>query len=61
MRHLLLFCGGILTLIVVASGLYVMLPGYQAVGLTIFGACIAGMAYFAYHVAVEDKRRGHDH
>ena len=62
MRQLIVFCGGILALAVVASGLYVNLPGYQAIGLTIFSACIAGMAFFAWHVAVEDKRRGHhDH
>lgn len=62
MRQVIFICGGILAFAVIASGLYVNLPGYQAFGLTIFGACIAGMAYFAWYVAVEDKRRGHhDH
>lgn len=62
MRQLVFLFGGILFLLVVASGLYVNLPGYQAIGLTIFGACIAGMGYFAWRVAVLDKTRGnHDH
>lgn len=62
MRQLIVLCGGILALVLIASGLYVNLPGYQAIGLTAFGACIAGMGFFAWNVAVEDKRRGdHDH
>lgn len=62
MRRMIVACGGLLTLLVIGSGLYVNLPGYQAIGLTIFGACIAGMAYFGWFVAVEDKRREHhDH
>lgn len=62
MRRLVVFCGSILALLVIASGLYVNLPGYQAVGLTIFGACIVGMGLFAWNVAAEDKKRDHhDH
>lgn len=62
MRNVLVICGGLLVLALVASGLYVNLPSNQAIGLTLFGACIAGMAYFAWFIAVEDKRRGHhDH
>ncbi|GAC1542785.1 MAG: hypothetical protein NVS3B16_08170 [Vulcanimicrobiaceae bacterium] len=59
MRQLIVVCASILGLVLVASALYVRLPGYQAVGLTLFGACIAAMAAFAWHVAVEDTRRGH--
>ena len=62
MRQLITLCSSILALVVVASALYVRLPGYQAIGLTMFSACIVGMALFAWRVAVEDKRRGqHDH
>ncbi len=58
MRQLATLCGSILALVVIASALYVRLPGYQAIGLTGFAACIAGMAFFAWYVAVEEKRRG---
>ncbi|GAC1304909.1 MAG: hypothetical protein NVSMB19_16050 [Vulcanimicrobiaceae bacterium] len=59
MRQLIVLCGTILALVTIASGLYVNLPGYQAIGLTFFGACIAAMGLFAWNVAAEDRRRGH--
>ncbi len=59
MRQLLFTCAGILALILVASALYVKLPGYQAVGLTLFGACILGLVLFGWYIAVEDAKRGH--
>lgn len=57
MRQLLVTCATILALILVASGLYVRLPGYQAVGLTLFGACLAGLGAFGWYIAVQEKKR----
>ena len=62
MRRWLILCGGVLALLLIGSGLYVNLPGYQAIGLTIFGACVLGMLLFAWNVSVQEKTRGHhDH
>ncbi|GAC1562154.1 MAG: hypothetical protein NVS3B17_15340 [Vulcanimicrobiaceae bacterium] len=59
MRQVLIACGTILALLLVASALYARLPGYQAVGLTMFGACIAGLFAFGAYIAIEEKRRHH--
>lgn len=59
MRQLLIACASILAMILVAAALYVKLPGYQAVGLTLFGACLAGLGAFGVYIAIEDKKRSH--
>ena len=59
MRQLLVTCASILAMILVAAALYVKLPGYQAVGLTLFGACLAGLGAFGAYIAIEDKKRSH--
>ncbi len=59
MRQLLVTCATVLALVVIASGLYVKLPGYEAVGLTLFGACLAGLGVFGAYIAIEEKKRHH--
>ncbi len=61
MRPLFFFCSTLIALMVVASGLYVRLPGYQAIGLTLFGGCVSGLLVFGVYIALEDRKRSHDH
>lgn len=61
MRQLLFTCAGILSLILIASALYVKLPGYQAIGLTLFGACFLGLLGFGWYIKVEEGKRDHRH
>jgi len=61
MRSLLVTCASILALLLVASVLYVRLPGYQAVGLALFGGCLAGLGAFGAWIAVEENKRSHHH
>ncbi len=61
MRQLLYACAGILGIIFVASALYVKLPGYQAIGLTLFGACLSGLLGFGWYIKTEDAKRDHPH
>lgn len=61
MRQLLFTCAGILSLILIASALYVKLPGYQAIGLTLFGACFLGLLGFGWYIKVEEGKRDHPH
>ncbi len=61
MRSLLVTCASILTLLLVASALYVRLPGYAAVGLALFGGCLGGLGAFGWYIAMEEKKRSHHH
>ena len=61
MRQLLFLCAGILGLIFVASALYVNLPGYQAIGLTLFGACLTGLLGFGWYIKIQEAKRDHPH
>jgi len=45
----------------IASALYVKLPAYQAIGLTLFGACFLGLLGFGWYIKVEEGKRDHPH
>jgi hypothetical protein len=58
MWQLLSVCGGILFLLVVASGLYAAgLPGYQAIAFTIFGGVVASVLLIAIYLSIGDRTR----
>ena len=54
--------GAVLLLLLAGSALAASgLTANQAIGFTIFGACLVGMFVFALFIAREDKRRDHVH